>query len=331
MGLAEPRERSSRGCREAGKPGEHAGSLHSLGHASRAADGRRYDRRHRGRVDAGRLRAAGGPGRRRRRERRARALPGSSGVRLLGRRIVVTRAAEQADEFVDRLERLGAEAMAAPTIELDRRSPHRWRSTGRSLRSSRSTGSFSPARTASTCSSQRLYAVRRRHPPPRARAPGGDRTGDGASALAARGLRADLVPETFRGEALARCSRAARRRPARATAPCRRRAGGAADVLARAGADVVDVPPIGSKPAGGASRRVRDLSHAGAIDAITFTSPSTVRDFHALLDGGAGATDGSATIACIGPVTAESRPCTRLECGRGGARIHDRGARESLD
>src|SRR5205823_2440481 len=42
---------------------------------------------------------------------------------LLGRRIVVTRAAGQAAELVDRLENLGAEALAAPTIEFESLDP----------------------------------------------------------------------------------------------------------------------------------------------------------------------------------------------------------------
>jgi uroporphyrinogen III methyltransferase/synthase len=223
---------------------------------------------------------------------------------LLGRRIVVTRAAEQADEFVDRLERLGAEALAAPTIELD--PLDRAEAFDRALESlerfdwivftsAYGVEVFFERLANSGGDSRRLGRARL--------AAIGPAT---AQALSRHGLRTDWVPGEFRAEALAD-GLAPHVGGKRVLLP---RAEGARDVLptslARAGAEVVDVATYRAKPAGALPERVRDLLERGSIDAITFTSSSTVRHFHALLGDGAIRKTGGATIACIGPITAET-------------------------
>ena len=222
---------------------------------------------------------------------------------LLGRRIVVTRAAEQAAELVTRLERLGAEAIAAPTIELENVTPPFALDAALGALESFDWVVFTSAYGVAVFFA-RLYTsgadVRRLG---RARlAAIGTAT---ANALAHRGLRVDLVPPTFRGEALAEAL-GPHVGGRRVLLP---RADGAREVLARmlirAGADVTDVPTYRAKPVAGLPNRVRALLTVDAIDAITFTSPSTVRGFHALLEGGARASR-RARIACIGPVTAEA-------------------------
>jgi uroporphyrinogen III methyltransferase/synthase len=219
---------------------------------------------------------------------------------LLGRRIVVTRAAEQAAEMVARLERFGAEAIAAPTIELEDVTPPSALDAALAALEQFDWVVFTSAHGVAVFFA-RLYVsgsdVRRLG---RARlAAIGTATAD---ALAHRGLRVDLVPPTFRGEALAECL-APHVGGRRVLLP---RAGGARELLPRAliraGAEVTDVPTYRAKPVAGLSDRVHALLAAGAVDAITFTSPSTARGFHALLEKGARAT-GGARIACIGPVT----------------------------
>ena len=223
---------------------------------------------------------------------------------LLGRRIVVTRAAEQADEFVDRLERLGAEALAAPTIELD--PLDRAEAFDRALESlerfdwivftsAYGVEVFFERLANSGGDSRRLGRARL--------AAIGPAT---AQALSRYGLRTDWVPGEFRAEALAD-GLAPHVGGKRVLLP---RAEGARDVLptslARAGAEVVDVATYRAKRAGALPERVRDLLEQGSIDAITFTSSSTVRHFHALLGDRATRKTGGATIACIGPITAET-------------------------
>ena len=51
---------------------------------------------------------------------------------------------------------------------------------------------------------------------------------------------------------------------------------------------------------------VRRQLSAGAVDLVTFTSPSTVRHFVALLGGEAMELMRRARLACIGPITAQS-------------------------
>jgi uroporphyrinogen III methyltransferase/synthase len=222
---------------------------------------------------------------------------------LLGRRIVVTRAAEEGAKLAARLERLGAEAVAAPTIELEDVAPPAALDAALAALETFDWVVFTSAHGVAVFFA-RLYAsgadVRRLG---KARlAAIGSAT---ANALANRGLRVDLVPPTFRGEALAEAL-APHVGGRRVLLP---RAEGAREVLARmlvrAGADVADVPTYRAKAAASLPGSVTALLGLDAIDAITFTSPSTVRGFHALLQGGALAT-GGARIACIGPVTAEA-------------------------
>jgi uroporphyrinogen III methyltransferase/synthase len=222
---------------------------------------------------------------------------------LLGRRIVVTRAAEQAAELVARLERLGAEAIAAPTIELEDVTPSAALDAALAALESFEWIVFTSAHGVAVFFS-RLYesgADVRRLGHARLAAIGSAT----ANALADWGLRVDLVPSTFRGEALADAL-APYVSGRRVLLP---RAEGAREVLAQmlvqAGADVVDAPTYRARPVTGLPDRIHGLLALDALDAITFTSPSTVRGFHALLKEGARST-GGARIACIGPVTAEA-------------------------
>jgi len=219
---------------------------------------------------------------------------------LLGRRIVVTRAAEQAAEFVERLERVGAEALAAPTIEIEAMDSAALDDAIATLdrfdwivfTSAHGVEVFF-ARLAATADVRRLGRA--------ALAAIGPATAD---ALARRGLRVDVVPRDFRAEDLA-ASLAPRVAGKRVLLP---RAAGARDVLpkalAAAGADVADVATYRARPCEALPERVVELFARDEVDAITFTSSSTVRHFHALLGGDGPSRTGRAKIACIGPITA---------------------------
>jgi len=129
-----------------------------------------------------------------------------------------------------------------------------------------------------------------------------------AEALAARGVRADLVPAEFRGEAAAESLLAAlgdRVRGARVLLP---RAEVAREVLPdtlrRAGA-IVDVVAayrtVGALPED--AEQIRALLAAGAIDVVALTSSSTIEQLVALLGDDAIAQLAGVTIASIGPIT----------------------------
>jgi uroporphyrinogen III methyltransferase / synthase len=127
-----------------------------------------------------------------------------------------------------------------------------------------------------------------------------------ARALSRHGVRADWIPKEFRAEALAD-GLGPHVRDKRVLLP---RAEGARDLLpislARAGAEVVDVATYRAKPPDALPGRVLELLERRSIDAITFTSSSTVRHFHKLLGDGTTRKTMGAAIACIGPVTAET-------------------------
>ena len=157
---------------------------------------------------------------------------------LFGRSVVVTRAREQASELRARLEALGAEVIELPAIaieplDFDAARPRRLRVAGVHVGERRATRS-------STAGSRRRAST-----PARSRGLRVAAIGPGtARALAARGMRADLVPERFVAESLLeafpdagarRRARAARPRRARRATCCPRASaqrGYAVDVLA---------------------------------------------------------------------------------------------------
>jgi uroporphyrinogen III methyltransferase/synthase len=218
---------------------------------------------------------------------------------LLGRKIVVTRAADAGVELGERLERLGAEALLAPTIEL--REPASFEAFDAALSE---IASFDWIVFTSAHGVEVFFA--------RLTARGGDvrdlwrarlaAIGSGtAAALVRRGLKVEIVPEEFRAEALVD---ALRPRVAGSTVLLPR-AAGARDVLpnalAAAGARVRDVATYQAERAASLPARIAELFARDAIDAVTFTSSSTARSFHELLGG---RSIGHAIVATIGPVTA---------------------------
>lgn len=133
-----------------------------------------------------------------------------------------------------------------------------------------------------------------------------------AGSLRAVGLPVAVAPETFVAEALVEAFSAIDLRGKAVLLP---RAAGARGVLPlglRAQGASVDVvaayrtEPERDHPPD-LRRRLREL----AVDAVTFTSSSTVTHFVALLDGDVDRMLRSALVACIGPVTA----ATARGCG----------------
>jgi uroporphyrinogen III methyltransferase / synthase len=214
---------------------------------------------------------------------------------LFGRRILVTRAREQASTLVELLEEAGAEAVEFPLIRFEALPPpepqvwseaYDWviftsantiRYLWEGLRAS--------GRDVRVLGAARIAAV-------------GNET---ANALAGHGLRADYVPLESTGEQLlAQFPEDVRERQILLL-----RAEEAPDLLPdglrRRGAAVRVVPVYRTVPDGAAAEEVRARLAEGSIDAVTFTSSSTVRHFCRFLPDVS--LDGVA-VACIGPVTA---------------------------
>jgi uroporphyrinogen III methyltransferase/synthase len=227
-----------------------------------------------------------------------------TGGPLKGRTIVVTRAAAQAGAFVELLEGAGARVFQAPTIAIE--PPPSWTPLDRALDElarfswaiftsvngvamvARRLGERGLAWTA--FGALRVAAI-------------GPAT---AEALVEHGVQPATVPDEYRAEALVECLRPQ-------IGPTDRvllaRAAQAREVLARElarlGAAVVEVPAYTTRRVDGGVARLREALAAGTVDAVTFTSSSTARNFaelftaeerQDLLTG--------VTVASIGPITA---------------------------
>jgi len=137
-----------------------------------------------------------------------------------------------------------------------------------------------------------------------------------ADALRTAGLRAELEPAEFRAEGLVRAFEGVDLRGVRVLLP---RAAAARDALPdglRARGAIVDVVP--------AYRTDVERDHvpemrrrlvAEPVDAVTFTSSSTVRNFVELLGSDAKRALDAALVACIGPVTAATARACGLPVG----------------
>ncbi len=219
---------------------------------------------------------------------------------LFGRRVVVTRAREQASELRSRLESLGADVVELPAIEiepLDVAVPDLDEYAWLVFTSANGVAGFFERGLAPAGLDARALAGLR----VAAIGPGT------AAALAAYGVRPDLVPERFVAEALLDAFPP----PAGAGGVLLARAEQARDVLPKGleekgyDVDVLAVYRTGpAEPDPTAVERVR----RGDVDAITFTSSSTVTNLCDLLGV---VPDPQPLVASIGPVTSK----TALERG----------------
>ena len=228
---------------------------------------------------------------------------------LFGRRIVVTRSREQAGELIEMLEDRGAEAIAAPTIRIA--PPEDVEAVDRACAQA-STYDWIVFTSANGVDYflKRLLTI------------GDVRDLKGvkictigpstASRLHRYGIRVDLMPEEYRAEAVIEAlTKNGALDGMRVLLP---RADIARELLAEelraAGADVTEVATYRTV-LGGADRDgdydVYRMLLDREIDAVTFTSASTVRNF-ATIFGAEQAADllRTTVVACIGPVTAEA-------------------------
>jgi uroporphyrinogen III methyltransferase/synthase len=219
---------------------------------------------------------------------------------LFGARVLVTRTREQASGLAARLRALGAAVLEFPAIEV--RPLEETGALDRALCGlSQTDWAVFSSQNGVRAALGRLEALGRD-----ARAFAGVRicaVGPAtARELAARGLRADLVPETYSNDGLIAALRDAGVSGARILlfqadiAPA-----ALADGLRSAGAEVTAATAY--RTAAGADRReALERLLADGVDAVTFTSSSTVTNLLAALDGGLSRLDG-ALVASIGPST----------------------------
>jgi uroporphyrinogen-III synthase len=212
---------------------------------------------------------------------------------LAGRTIVVTRPAEQAELLVRALERRGARVLVAPTIRIV---PGRSAALTAALKKL-TAGRFDWITITSRAT---VDVLRDRLVSPRDVRAKVAVIGDGTAEAFRRWTRRDpdLQPSTFTTSALARafprgtgrvlCARAD-------IAPA-----GLEAALEARGWEAERIDAYRTVFATSLPREARDAFRRGEVDAVTFTSASTVRGFTNSL----GAATGTPRVVCIGPVTA---------------------------
>ena len=228
---------------------------------------------------------------------------------LFGRRIVVTRTREQASDLVAQLEEQGAEVLEYATIHIEPVDDYRILDAAIAELGSYQWLLFTSIN-AVTHFFRRLFALGHdsRLLAGVSIAVVGKATAD---ELGRYGLKADLMPDKFTGEGLAEALLQTEMRGSRILLPRALRASEILpEMLTDAGAGVTIAPVYRNVPPSGPREELRDRLLEGSIDAVTFTSSSTVTNFLAMIDA---ANDdelrrllGNVTIAAIGPITAET-------------------------
>ena len=228
---------------------------------------------------------------------------------LFGRRIVVTRSREQAGELIEMLEERGAEAIASPTIRIAVPEDPAPLEQAVAEVSSFDWIIFSSANAVDSLMSRLLVQGDVRDLKGVKLCTVGPST---ASRLQRYGIRVDLMPAEYRAEAVMEAlNTTGGVRGARVLLP-RADIGRdlLLDALTHAGAVVTDVVAYRTTLAQGERSGDEDIYRMlleGQIDAVTFTSASTVRNF-AQIHGAEQAADllRGTVVASIGPVTAEA-------------------------
>jgi uroporphyrinogen III methyltransferase / synthase len=227
---------------------------------------------------------------------------------LFGRRIVVTRSPEQARELAEQLENLGALAIEAPTFRIT--PPEDPEAVDRAAAS---VDNYEWVLFESATAVSRFLSALSRGPRD-LRAFGGVSVcaigPSTADRLAAGGIKADVVIPEFRVESIA--DAVASRAPLTGQRVLIVRPDHLRDVLAddlnQRGASVTDLVAYRTAPESADSAAAQNLYRLlldGRIDAVTFTSPTAVSRFAALI-GEEQAADllNTTVVAAIGPVTA---------------------------
>ena len=222
---------------------------------------------------------------------------------LAGRTVVVTRPRPEADALALLLERRGATAIVAPAIEIV---------PARSAALTRALGELAQGAFAWVMlTSPRTVDVLADHLTPRRLRAKVAAVGDGTAERFRTwsGRDPDLVPRTFTTVAL---GRAFPRGSGRVLTPrADVAAEGLEDALERKGWSPTRVDAYRTRMPRSLPPEARAALRSGGVDAVTFTSASTVRGFvHAM-----GVVRGNPKVVCIGPVTAR-------EAREHGLRVH---------
>ncbi|KKM08728.1 HemD protein [Clostridiales bacterium PH28_bin88] len=225
---------------------------------------------------------------------------------LFGRRVVITRARTQAGEFAERIEALGGEAWEFPTIDiapptdfgpLDRAVQEVRQYNWIVFTSVNGVESFFDRLRQLEKDIRDLCGIRLCAIGPKTR-----------EALESYGLRIEYMPEEYVAEAVVEKFRSENMHGKRVLLP---RADIARKLLPEAlremGAIVDEVVAYRTIKGRGDTQRLKEMLRGGSIHAVTFTSSSTARNFVDMLGREeAPSLLSGVTVACIGPITADT-------------------------
>ena len=224
---------------------------------------------------------------------------------LFGKKILVTRSRAQASKLTFQLEELGAECIEAPAISIKAPSDD-YKALDKAIgcldkynwlifTSANGVEHFwqrldEAGKDARALANAKICAI-------------GSATAD---ALKAHGLVADVIPDRYQAEGIIEALKGEIKEGTKVLIP---RAAEAREILPealrKAGAEVDVVPAYETVMGDGDAEEIKKELAAGNIDAVTFTSSSTVTNFLKLL-GGDTALLNKVKLGAIGPITAET-------------------------
>ncbi|APG28507.1 uroporphyrinogen-III C-methyltransferase [Syntrophotalea acetylenivorans] len=222
---------------------------------------------------------------------------------LFGRKVLVTRSPQQAYSLAGLLQTAGAEAICLPTVEIA--PPSSWKELDAAiselaatdylvLTSANGVSAFFERLSAAGLDGRSLQGVTIVAVGPKT-----------ASAIAEHGLRADLIPQRYQAEGIVELLQQRSLKGKRILYP---RSASARDLLCtelrKSGAEVRAPVAYRTKPAADGAARLQELLSGEKLDAVTFTSASTVEHCLALLAPHEVDCLDKAVIAAIGPLTA---------------------------
>jgi uroporphyrinogen III methyltransferase/synthase len=225
---------------------------------------------------------------------------------LLGKRIVVTRARAQASDLVDRLNHFGARCIECPTIDVV--APDSWQPMDQAIAALEDYQWL----IFTSVNGVQFFFDRLFEMGMDTRALGHLKTAAIGPATAQRmhsfGLKTDIMPKTYQAESVVEAFSAQAIKGMKVLLP---RAKDARPILPlelkRMGADVDEVAAYQTIQVTEGHHDLIAKLQTNRIDMVTFTSSSTVRNFMALLpQADAENLMQPVTVACIGPITAET-------------------------
>jgi uroporphyrinogen III methyltransferase/synthase len=225
---------------------------------------------------------------------------------LMGRRIVVTRAREQASDLVRELTEYGAECIQCPTIQVV--PPPDWTDLDRSIAAMDQYDWI----VFTSVNGVDFFFRRLFDKGLDVRALGHIKTAAigpaTAERLRTRGLKSDIIPQSYRAESVVEAFAAVPVKGCRILLPRAKEARSVLPVeLTRMGASVDEVTAYETRHVDDGATELIARLEAGTIDMVTFTSSSTVKNFCRLLPPDrVRQLMADVTVASIGPITSQT-------------------------